>query len=228
MFDEKAKHQDTLDPSKCLRQTSKVECSQRCLCLARDGLPSFFSSTFRSYFHQRICSRWWLADARTCLFPPSWAQWGARHASSFTVSLSAAFTQFHPSVLLESHWPHCISVSPLFSYISSPPLFFLLTNLFQWGHCVLSIPLCCSLGVCTPVTVVKKTVKSMITASQLLWVLLKSWYFTCMGEAVCCITASALSTCCFHLIVWPHIWVWKLICCLIKPFSDYMSNFLLP
>lgn len=70
----------------------------------------------QSYFRLCICSSQWHANASVCCFPLSWAPRGTWCTSSVTLSLSAAFTQFHSSVHLK--WFHVLVLTFLPSFLS--------------------------------------------------------------------------------------------------------------
>lgn len=156
---------------------------QKCSCVrpALDGLPSLSYSPHQCYFWPCICSSPRHADVSVC-FSFRWAEHSEVHdaRAPFTLSPSATFTQFHPSVHLDS-FHSLILTSP---YLTFPSLFtpflffnltlqfrhlFLLINLLGWAHytCLPFLSLC-------PVTAVlqgsacqltKRTLRSMVITS---------------------------------------------------------------
>lgn len=71
----------------------------------------------QSYFRLCICSSRWHANVSACCFPLSWAQRGTWCTSAVTLSVSAAFTQFHPSAHLIWSLRAHFDLSPLFSSV---------------------------------------------------------------------------------------------------------------
>ncbi len=160
-------HIRSLKMSASAKQSWVQKCSR--VHPALDGLVSFFYFYFphQSYFCPCICSSPWHADVSMCFFfLLSWAQQVRWCTSSFTSSLSATFTQFHPSVLLNSfhsliltspylHF-HSLFI-PLLLFNSSPLLLSSYTCSTEYSMCCpfLSPPSpscnCSSSGVCTPI-----------------------------------------------------------------------------
>lgn len=152
--------------------SAKQSWAQKCSCVhpALDGLVSFFHllSSPELFLSVHLLKSM-ACRCKRVFFPLCWAQQGTWCTSSFTLSLSATFTQFHPPVHLSSfHWLiltssylHFHSLLISFLLFNSPLLFPLLFSSYtcstEYSMCCpfLSPPLlscnCSSSGVCTPI-----------------------------------------------------------------------------
>lgn len=170
-----------------------------CSCVALDGLQSrFFTSILQSFFCLRICSSRLHAGTWVCFFS-SWARAALPYLSRL---LPHNFTLLCTSDRFTcSFWPRRISAS-------APPLVFfpfvrlrlLVCPLFPLHKLVSASTMCADHfalllfggSVCE---LTKKTVRSMIIASQYLWEFVRPWFH---GDGRGCAGRSSAQLRCVH------------------------------